>query len=138
MNRNYQIRHFMGAKKNNSSTFRKEYFQGYSNGMNPLLKIKRKKSNIAYISGFNSGRMDYDEMNGKIENGIPQRILTMKILEEFLLAGLLGLRLDDTDEYTPHQMGIILKWFQSGIESYDPTHSTYLLEVLEDIGVEVE
>jgi hypothetical protein len=127
----------MGTKKIFSTSYRQDYFQGYSNGMNPLLKINSKKSTIAYISGFNSGRMDYEEMNGKIAYGIPKHIVTIKILEEFLLAGLLGLTLED-DEYTPYQLEIISKWYQSGVEQYDPSHSTYLFEILEENGIEIE
>ena len=125
-------------KKTFSTSYRQEYFQGYSNGMNPFLQNECKKNSMAYISGFNSGRMDYEEMNGQIAKGIPQQIVTIKILEEFLLAGLLGLRLENTDGYNSFQLNVIAKWYQSGVEKYDPTHSDYLFDVLDEIGIEVE
>jgi hypothetical protein len=120
------------------SSYRQDYFQGYSNGQNPFLQIDSEKNSIAFISGFNSGRMDYEEMNGQIAKGIPQRIVTIKVLEEFLLAGLLGLRIEDTGNYNTFQLNIIAKWYQSGVEKYDPSHSIYLFDVLEDIGIAID
>ena len=128
----------MGIRKTFSTSYRQDYFQGYSNGMNPFLQNTSKKSSVAFISGFNFGRMDYEEMNGQIAKGIPKRIVTIKVLEEFLLAGLLGLRLEDTNDFTSFQLNVISKWYQSGIEKYDPIHSVYLFDVLEEIGIEIE
>ena len=128
----------MAANKVFSTSYRQDYFQGYSNGQDPFLQIDSKKNSVAFISGFNSGRMDYEEMNGQISKGIPQRTVTIKVLEDFLLAGLLGLSIEDTDDYTSFQLNIIAKWYQSGVEKYDPTQSTYLFEVLEEIGIEID
>jgi hypothetical protein len=128
----------MSTKNIFSITYRQDYFEGYSNGQNPFLQIDSEKNSIAFISGFNSGRMDYEEMNGQISKGIPKRIVTIKVLEEFLLAGLLGLSIEDTNDYTSYQLNIIAKWYQSGVEKYDPSHSTYLFEVLEDKGIQVD
>jgi hypothetical protein len=128
----------MGANKVFSTSYRQDYFQGYSNGQDPFLQIDSKKNSVAFISGFNSGRMDYEEMNGQISKGIPQRTVTIKVLEDFLLAGLLGLSIEDTDDYTSFQLNIIAKWYQSGVEKYDPTQSMYLFEVLEEIGIEID
>jgi len=127
----------MDTKNIFSTTYRQDYFQGYSNGFNPFLEINSKKSSVAFISGFNSGRMDYEEMNGRIAEGIPQRIVTTKILEDFLLAGLLGLSIEDTNEYTSHQINIISKWYQSGVEKYDPSQSVYLSSILEKGGIQM-
>jgi len=128
----------MESKNIFSSTYRQDYFDGYANGQNPFLVIDKKKSSVAYISGFNSGRMDYEEMNGQISKGIPNRIVTIKVLEEFLLSGLLGLDIEEIGGYTSYQINIISKWYQSGIEKYDPSHSTYLFEILEDKGIQVD
>jgi hypothetical protein len=125
----------MESKNIFNSSYRQDYLDGYSNGQNPFLNINSKKSNVAYISGFNSGRMDFEEMNGQIAKGIPQRIVTIKILEEFLLAGLLGLSIEDVDNYTSYQLNIIAKWYQSGVEKYDPSTSNYLFEILDTIGI---
>ena len=127
----------MDTKNIFSTTYRQDYFQGYSNGFNPFLEINSKKSSVAFISGFNSGRMDYEEMNGQISKGIPQRTVTIKILEDFLLAGLLGLRIDDTMKYTSFQINIISKWYQSGVEKYDPNQSVYLSSILEESGIQI-
>ena len=128
----------MAAKKIFTTTYRQDYFQGYSNGQDPFLKIDSKKISIAFISGFNSGRMDYEEMNGQISKGIPRRTVTIKVLEEFLLAGLLGLSIEDTGDYSSFQLNIIAKWYQSGVEKYDPSQSVYLFEILEEIGIEID
>lgn len=127
----------MRSKKTYSYSYRQDYLDGHLNGLNPFLQMDTEKSSVAYISGFNSGRMDYEEMNGQISKGIPKQIVTIKVLEEFLLSGLLGLDIEQTDEYTPYQLNVISKWYQSGIEKYDPIHSTYLIEVLEDIGIQL-
>lgn len=128
----------MDSKNIFSTSYRQDYFDGYSNGQNPFLLMDNKKSSVAYISGFNSGRMDYEEMNGQISKGIPKRFVTIKVLEEFLLSGLLGLDIEETDDYTSYQLNIILKWYQSGIEKYDPSHSTYLFAILENNGIQVD
>jgi len=128
----------MNAKNIYTTTYRQDYFQGYSNGQNPFLQIDSKKNSVAFISGFNSGRMDYEEMNGQISKGIPQRTVTIKILEDFLLAGLLGLSIEDTDDYSSYQLNIIAKWYQSGVEKYDPSQSVYLFEILEEIGIQID
>ena len=127
----------MATKNIFSTTYRQDYFQGYSNGFNPFLKINTKKSTLAFISGFNSGRMDYEEMNGRVKEGIPEHVVTIKVLEEFLLAGLLGLSIDDTQKYTSFQINIISKWYQSGVEKYDANQSVYLSSVLEESGIQI-
>lgn len=127
----------MDTKNIFSTTYRQEYFQGYSNGFNPFLEINSEKNSVAFISGFNSGRMDYEEMNGRIVEGIPQHIVTTKVLEDFLLAGLLGLSIEDTNKYTSYQINIISKWYQSGVEKYDPSQSIYLSSILEESGIQL-
>ncbi|MBA4275517.1 hypothetical protein [Flavobacterium sp.] len=127
----------MDTKNIFSTTYRQEYFQGYSNGFNPFLEINSEKNSVAFISGFNSGRMDYEEMNGRIAEGIPQHIVTTKVLEDFLLAGLLGLSIEDTNKYTLYQINIISKWYQSGVEKYDPSQSIYLSSILEESGIQL-
>jgi hypothetical protein len=127
----------MDTKNIFSTSYRQDYFQGYSNGLNPFLDSNREKSSVAYISGFNSGRMDYEEMNGRIKEGIPQHVVTIKVLEDFLLAGLLGLSIEDTNKYTSFQLNIISKWYQSGVEKYDPSQSIYLSSILEESGIQM-
>ncbi|QBN20226.1 hypothetical protein [Flavobacterium nackdongense] len=128
----------MAIKNIFGSSYRQDYLEGYANGQNPKVQMDNEKSSLGYISGFNSGRMDYEEMNGQISKGIPTRIVTIKILEDFLLAGLLGLSIEETDDYTPFQLSVIAKWYISGVENYDPSHSTYLFDVLEDIGIQID
>lgn len=115
--------------------YRQDYLQGYSNGLNPHLTI-HKNQNEAFVYGFNQGRQDYERMNGKIVHGIPKLIVTNKVLEDFLLAGMLGISIND-DGYTAFQIDVISKWYQSGIEKYNPNQSSYLLGILEENGIEI-
>lgn len=116
-------------KKTFSIAYKRAYFDGYSTGLNPLKSYQIIGSNEAFTVGFHSGRTDYERMNGSIIDGIPTRILTDDLLEEFLLAGVLGLPVD-FEGYTVHQMNVIEKWHQSGIEKYDPVQNNELLEIL--------
>jgi len=115
--------------------YRKDYLAGYSTGIDPLLKDNFYQNNDAFRSGFNSGRADYERMNGSLVYGVPEKIVTNAVLEDFLLAGLLGMSIN-ADGYTPYQMLIIEKWYQSGIEQYDPNESIYLLALLEKNGIQ--
>lgn len=114
---------------------RQDYLKGFSNGQNPFLKIAESQTE-AYIFGFNQGRLDYERMNGKIIHGIPKLIVTNKVLEDFLLAGMLGISIND-DDYTAFQIDVIAKWYQSGIEKYNPSQSSYLLGILEENGIDI-
>jgi hypothetical protein len=116
--------------------YRQDYLEGYSNGLNPYSKAKSKTANTAFNEGFASGRLDYESLNGNISDGIPKKIINEKILEEFLMAGLLGINID-TEGYTHFQISVLVKWYQSGIEKYDPKQNTYLLNLLEDNGIEL-
>jgi hypothetical protein len=116
--------------------YRQDYLEGYSNGSNPYIN-DIKNENEAYNSGFCQARLDYESMNGKINYGIPQLIVTNKVLEDFLLAGMLGMSIN-SDGYTSYQIDVILKWYQSGVEKYDANQSIYLLTVLEQNGIEID
>ena len=118
-----------------SPVYRQDYLQGFSNGLNPYLNLDDNK-NEAYVFGFNQGRLDYERMNGKVEYGIPKLIVTNKVLEDFLFAGMLGISIND-DDYTAFQIDVISKWYQSGIEKYNPYQSSYLLGILEENGIEI-
>ena len=115
--------------------YRQDYFEGYANGLNPYLKALENKNN-AYVVGFDQGRLEYERMNGKIIHGIPKLIVTNKVLEDFLLAGMLGISIND-DGYTAYQIDVISKWYQSGIEKYNPEQSSYLIGILEDNDIEI-
>jgi hypothetical protein len=118
-----------------NQVYRKDYISGYSSGLNPFLQISSySQKSQAFISGFDSGRLEYESLNGSISDGIPNQIVTDKVLEEFLLAGMLGMNID-ADGYTPYQINCIEKWYESGVEKYDPNESIYLLALLESNGI---
>lgn len=126
----------MSTKNIYSPTYRKKYFEGYSNGFNPFVQIDSVEKGDAFNSGYTSGSMDYESMNGKISEGIPLRIVTKKILEDFLLAGMIGLKVD-SDDYNNFQISVIRKWYLCGVEMYDPNESIYLFNILEKNGIQI-
>jgi hypothetical protein len=64
------------------------------------------------------------------------RIVTDKVLEDFLLAGMLGMPID-TDNYTPHQINTIVIWYQSGVEKYEPSQYDALFDLLNEIFLSI-
>lgn len=115
--------------------YREDYLKGYSVGLRPYFQALENQ-NEAYNFGFEQGRLDYENMNGKICYGIPKLIVTNKVLEDFLLAGMLGMSIN-ADGYTAFQIDVIQKWYQSGVEKYVPEQSNYLLSILEMNGIEM-
>ena len=116
--------------------YKKDYLTGFTEGLNPHSEFGDTDSSKAFTLGFEDGRIEYESMNGYIKNGIPPHIVTTKILEDFLLAGMLGLYID-YEGYTPYQLFVLEKWYLSGIEKYDPEHSGYLIELLRKKGIEM-
>lgn len=119
-----------------STAYTQDYAEGYRIGLNPFQQFNSTEYNDAFSTGFNSGRTDYERMNGFISDGIPQRIVSDKVLEDFLVTGLLGLPID-ADGYTSYQTNLIEKWYQSGIEKYDPNQNVNLLDILEKNGIQI-
>ncbi|MEY2692246.1 MAG: hypothetical protein RIT03_636 [Bacteroidota bacterium] len=117
--------------------YREEYMQGFELGLNPTLENHTvDQSNKAFHSGFQYGREEYERLNGKISLGIPKHILTDKILEEFMLAGMLGMEIE-YNQYNAHQLHIIEQWYKSGIEKYDANETIYLMALLESLDIAV-
>lgn len=136
LNRNYQIHTHMRTTDIYSATYRKNYFEGYSEGFNPFVQLNLQSKDEAFNLGYTSGKMDYESMNGNINDGIPLKIVTKKILEDFLLAGMLGLKID-SDDYNMYQISVIRKWYICGVEMYDPKESIYLFKILEENGIQM-
>jgi hypothetical protein len=117
------------------TVYRKNYLEGYSSGLNPFsLLLDNNSSDEAYKYGFAYGRAKYENMNGSIQFGIPERIVTDDVLEEFLIAGMFGIDID-ADGYTPYQFNIIEEWYKNGIEYYDPKESMYLSAIFQSNGI---
>ena len=114
--------------------YRKEFMDGYTSGNNPFSKLETSKKEEGFIVGFNKGRSDYEYLNGRVEHGIPNKVLTIKILEDYLLAGMLGMKID-FDEYSEYQLQIIHKWYMSGVEKFDENHYNNLGYVLSQKGI---
>ncbi|MGL2966147.1 hypothetical protein [Flavobacterium sp. XGLA_31] len=116
--------------------YRQDYLEGYTYGQDPYAKFDTKTKNEAFNDGFHQGRLNYESMNGSVRFGIPQLIVTNKVLEDFLLAGMLGMSIS-AEGYSPFQIDVIQKWYQSGVEKYDANQSIYLLAILEQNGIEI-
>jgi hypothetical protein len=118
-----------------NSTYCKDYVEGYKSGLNPFLTLNKKQKK-AFATGFKSGRSDYENRNGLVSCGIPKRIVTEKTLEDFLIAGMYGFEIE-AEGFTTFQMNMILKWYNSGVEKYDPTQYTSLLALLDENEIEM-
>ncbi|WP_418263288.1 hypothetical protein [Flavobacterium faecale] len=116
--------------------YRQGYMEGYSLGLNPFCQLNLNLQNCqAFTCGFQCGRADYERLNGKLTQGIPARIVTKKVLDEFQLAGMLGMNID-SEGYTAFQLEIIQEWYKNGIENYDVDEGLYLLAILENNGIQ--
>lgn len=124
------------AKKASNPVYREEYLKGYEAGLDPYNSCEGKVLSAAYTDGFEFGRSEYEGLNGFLCLGIPKRIVTKTTLEDFLLAGMLGLSVD-ADGYTPFQLDVIEVWYRNGIDQYNPEQSEYLRAVLEAVDVEL-
>jgi hypothetical protein len=113
----------------------KEYQKGYDKGQNPFLEIPGDSSD-AFILGFTTGRQEYEDRNGRLTDAIPLRIVTTKTLEDFQLAGMLGLQVD-TENYNEHQLNILSEWYKVGTQQYDPASGQALLALLEMKGIQI-
>ncbi|RZJ70682.1 hypothetical protein [Flavobacterium sp.] len=117
--------------------YRKEYMDGYVFGSNPFLGGDMSYSGEAFSNGFYSGRHNYESNNGPISLGIPQKLLNNEVLEDFMLAGMLGMSID-LDGFNDFQIKVIGKWYMSGVEKYDPSEWMDLFAFLESEAIFVE
>ncbi|HEY0090984.1 MAG TPA: hypothetical protein VGB43_00735 [Flavobacterium sp.] len=123
--------------------YRKTYLQGYTFGLLPvfhdcedMLKIAPHFNNDAFVSGFNEGRLEYEKLNGKISDGIPQNIVTEKVLEGFLIEGMLGMDFNE-DGFTSFQKTHIRKYYQNGWSHYEPNFDISLYSLLALNGIDL-
>lgn len=118
-----------------NSVYRQDYIAGFAQGLNPFLQLDKSLDiDHAFSLGFRCGRLDYETMNGRTVQGIPELIVTNQILEDFLMAGMLGMNIE-AEGYNSFQLKIIQQWYESGIEKYEPNESIYLLALLEKNGI---
>ena len=122
-------------------TYKEAYSKGYQWGLSPAFNsiedIKDFISldyNEAFISGFNSGRLEYEKYNGAIIDGIPHRILTQKILTDYMLMGQIGMPLDMTHFNTP-QKARIRKYYAVGLKHFCSDNDIMLCRVLNELGI---
>ena len=123
--------------------FRKLYMDGYIFGQNPafldcedIAKSAPRYNNRAFISGFKSGRDEYEKLNGKLQDGVPGKILTSKILEKFRKTGELGLPLDAVG-YNSRQLSYIREYYSKGNCNYIPENDFSLYLLLSKNGIAI-
>jgi len=51
--------------------YRQDYLDGYTSGLNPYID-SIEDTTEAYAFGFEQGRVEYEQLNGRIIYGIPQ------------------------------------------------------------------
>lgn len=118
--------------------FQKSYDQGYAFGLNPIFatcenldKIAPNQRNEAFISGFQIGRAEYEELNGSVEDGIPEVILTEQILLGFRIDAQLGIPLQ-AENFNLKQMAFIKEHYEIGAKRYDFMQQISFYRVLAD------
>lgn len=114
--------------------YREDFVKGYTSGLDPHITFSKKGYSRAFHEGFETGRHEYEALNGLVCAGVPSRIVTRKTLDDFLLAGMLGLEID-AEGYTTFQLDVIEVWYRNGIEQHNPEQSEYLQMVLELAGI---
>jgi hypothetical protein len=72
-------------KQTYNSIYVKEYYEGYSMGINPFSSSNLVKSNAAIYAGFQSGRSEYERMNGYLSAGIRHVLLLIRFSKIFYL-----------------------------------------------------
>ena len=115
---------------------------GYIFGQNPifldfedLTNVAPQYNNEAFLAGFKSGRKKYERINGRLEDGIPNKILTDKVLEDFLIAGELGMPMDAIG-YNSLQISYITKYYRNGCQYYNSDNDICLYSMLCEFGIE--
>lgn len=122
-------------------TFNEAYAKGYQWGLSPAFKSIEEIEdfisldyNDAFISGFDSGRQEYEKYNGPIADGIPHRILTQKILSDYMQIGRIGMPLDMKD-FNPEQKARIRKYYSVGLKHFTGDNDITLCTVLAKLGI---
>ena len=119
----------------------KRYKQGYCFGLNPVFsdfedisRLSTRFNTQGFRDGFACGRMEYEALNGSLENGIPAKILSQTVLDDFLLLGMTGMA-PEMSGYTQTQKRHILKSYERGLRQHNPDHDIILFSLLDESGV---
>jgi len=122
-------------------TYRKHYSKGYVFGQNPVFsefedisQVAPGFNNDAFKSGFESGRTQYERMNGKLSEGIPTMIITDKLLEEFKFLAQIGMTLE-IEGFTLRQLHFINQSRLIGESELNPNQIICLFQLLALNGI---
>ena len=121
--------------------FKKQYLRGYVFGMNPIFHDCENPRRIvppihddAFLLGFDEGRLCYEKLNGPLCNGIPERVITDKLVREMYIDGNLGYPIDLLGFSTPQQR-VLLEAYNDGAANMDPMHKILLQDLLVSLGI---
>jgi hypothetical protein len=121
--------------------YTKLYKQGYTFGLNPVFsdcetfsKIGPKYNNEAFLCGFESGRSEYERLNGLVADGIPKRIVTRVVEHVFFLLGLTGLRFAAFG-YTKYQSAVLERSYRNGLGLYNADNDIELYLMLSEHSI---
>lgn len=124
--------------------FQKFYDHGYTFGMNPIFeecedlsRIAPKYRNEAFLRGFTVGRNEYEKLNGSVCDGIPNQILTERILLGFRIDAQLGIKLE-AEGYNDFQMKLIVSHYEAGAGRYNESQNFSLYSLLGENGIGLE
>ncbi|HEX9980959.1 MAG TPA: hypothetical protein VGB50_10400 [Flavobacterium sp.] len=126
-----------------SSEYMQAFIQAYEFGLNPafidvedMLSVAPFTNTAGHISGFMEGRKQYELLNGPVYNGIPRNILTEKILEQYMIDGIIGLSFDELG-YTRHQLQHISRYYEAGKSKRNYKYSFILEHSLNQMGIAI-
>ena len=119
------------------------FMDGYSHGLDPAVlryncikSFRIRDMNEAFRCGFESGRKEYESLNGKLCNGVPYQILNARALNECLLLGSLGMPLEK-DAYNCEQQAEMKRWYEWGYSRNDRTPYEEMKEYLSECGISI-
>jgi hypothetical protein len=99
-----------------------------------ILTLDPEKNNTPFLDGFNRGRKQYEKLNGKITDGIPNLIMNERTVEVFKTEGLTGGHLD-LSRLSPHQAKVARECYRKGIAQHDPGCDVALAGLLSQNGI---
>jgi hypothetical protein len=117
--------------------FRKDYEKGFLLGQDPTQKrTDYIQDNAVLLNGFDNGRILYIKSNGSLEFGLPEKIVTKMLLEEYELLGSIGMPIC-VKGYTALQATLLRRSYFKGRNHHDPTGDIALCMLLQSTGIAI-
>jgi hypothetical protein len=114
-----------------------DYEKGFVIGQDPTQKrMDYIEDNAALLKGFDNGRIQYIKLNGPLASGIPAKIVTKALLEEYKLHGAIGMRVC-VKGYTKLQAMHLCRSYSKGRNDNDPANDIALCMLLKSAGIAI-